>query len=217
MVYGSDYTDIDRYFGSFGSVLTEMSAIYKIQQGGSFEVNLMHYGPFHPVIVRHLIDNVLGTTKNDVILYVSYDSSTDKRTYSDEPLFVTYRRYDIKQDSDGLELTSKSFLVLKSKSATSPIVDEAEIVALLASMPKVERFTIPILTRYEKAVAIAKRSEHLALGAQPTIVVPADELDVLTVAEMELEAKKMPILIIRPDGAWDINELMDYEAGGYRY
>lgn len=212
--YGSDQLDVDQFFGSVGSIMTNERAIRKMTEtGGSFEVNLLHYGPFHSLAVRQLINKVLAPSKKPIILYITYNDTVDQRTYSTESSYVQYRKYDAALTTE----SSKAFLVLKNSIAKSPRLDINKIITFLGTKQERQRFTIPVLTIYEKVVAIAKRADHLDKGGEPTIRIPEGEIDSLTIAEMELENGSMPILILRPDGEWDINTLVDYDSGGYKY
>tara|TARA_B100001287_G_scaffold276733_1_gene289043 strand:+ start:5574 stop:6044 length:471 start_codon:yes stop_codon:yes gene_type:complete len=58
--------------------------------------------------------------------------------------------------------------------------------------------TLPILTRYEKAKIIGLRAKQINHGADIFIDVPDNVIEGLTIAEMELEAKKIPFIIRRP-------------------
>lgn len=72
--------------------------------------------------------------------------------------------------------------------------------------------TIPIMTRYEKAKILGLRSSQINSGADVFIEVPPGIIDGITIAKMELEAKKIPFIIRRPlpDGKseyWNIQDL----------
>jgi len=58
--------------------------------------------------------------------------------------------------------------------------------------------TLPILTRYEKAKIIGLRAKQINHGANIFIDVPDNVIEGLTIAEMELEANKVPFIIRRP-------------------
>lgn len=62
----------------------------------------------------------------------------------------------------------------------------------------------PKLTRFERARIIGSRALQLSLGAPPFIPIPPDVKDPIKLAEMELEAKVLPISIRRslPDGTY---------------
>tara|TARA_B100000795_G_scaffold269562_2_gene259343 strand:- start:16540 stop:17007 length:468 start_codon:yes stop_codon:yes gene_type:complete len=72
--------------------------------------------------------------------------------------------------------------------------------------------TLPILTRYEKAKIIGLRAKQINAGSDLFINAPANIIDGITLAKMELNNKKIPFIIRRPlpDGTneyWDINDL----------
>ena len=71
--------------------------------------------------------------------------------------------------------------------------------------------TKPFLTKYEKTKLIGVRAQMIANGAMPLISVPNDVTDTLTIAEMELNEKKIPLLIRRylPDGSFEDWRLED--------
>jgi DNA-directed RNA polymerase subunit K/omega len=53
------------------------------------------------------------------------------------------------------------------------------------------------LTKYERAKIIGLRAKQLSDGAPPLINVPSDVTDPIKIAELELKANKIPILIKR--------------------
>lgn len=64
--------------------------------------------------------------------------------------------------------------------------------------------TNEFLTKYEKTKVIALRAEQLARGAQPFVEFEAGEaFDPYEVALRELEARRLPFVIVRhlPDGS----------------
>ena len=72
--------------------------------------------------------------------------------------------------------------------------------------------TIPIMTRYEKSKIIGLRAKQINSGSELFIDAPANIIDGITLAKMELVEKKIPFVIRRPlpDGTneyWDINDL----------
>jgi DNA-directed RNA polymerase subunit K/omega len=58
--------------------------------------------------------------------------------------------------------------------------------------------TNPILSKYEKTKILGQRTKQLNSGCVPYIVVPSDIIDNYLIAQMELKAKKIPIIIRRP-------------------
>ncbi|MBQ45969.1 MAG: hypothetical protein CMP10_00490 [Zetaproteobacteria bacterium] len=57
---------------------------------------------------------------------------------------------------------------------------------------------MPILTRYEKAKIIGLRAKQINNGSKIFVEVPHNVIEGLTIAEMELEAKRIPFIIRRP-------------------
>ena len=72
--------------------------------------------------------------------------------------------------------------------------------------------TIPIMTRYEKSKIIGLRAKQINSGGELFIKAPANIIDGITLATMELKEKKIPFVIRRPlpngkNEYWDINDL----------
>ncbi len=71
----------------------------------------------------------------------------------------------------------------------------------------------PFLTQYEKTRILGFRTNQLAQGALPYVSVPAHIRNVLDIAKMELEQRRLPYIIKRPmpDGSfeyWRLSDLM---------
>ena len=58
--------------------------------------------------------------------------------------------------------------------------------------------TIPILTKYERTRVLGQRASMIENGAKLYIEVPSHIIDGIIIAEMELQAKKIPFIIKRP-------------------
>ena len=58
--------------------------------------------------------------------------------------------------------------------------------------------TIPFLTKYEKTRIIGQRAKQINSGAKPFIQVPENIIDGYLIAEMELQQKRIPVIIRRP-------------------
>ena len=58
--------------------------------------------------------------------------------------------------------------------------------------------TNPILTKYEKTKILGQRTKQLNSGCSPYIDVPNNIIDTYLIAQMELKAKQIPIIIRRP-------------------
>ena len=71
----------------------------------------------------------------------------------------------------------------------------------------------PFLTQFEKTRILGFRTNQLAQGAIPYVSVPAHIRNVLDIAKMELEQRRLPFIIKRPmpDGTfeyWRLSNLM---------
>ena len=71
----------------------------------------------------------------------------------------------------------------------------------------------PFLTQYEKTRILGFRTNQLAQGAIPYVLVPDHIRNVLDIAKMELEQRRLPFIIKRPmpDGTfeyWRLSNLM---------
>lgn len=71
--------------------------------------------------------------------------------------------------------------------------------------------SVPFLTLYEKTKIIGFRANQLAQGARPLIEPPAHVTDVLEIARMELEQRRLPFILKRPmpDGTYEYWRLAD--------
>jgi DNA-directed RNA polymerase subunit K/omega len=71
--------------------------------------------------------------------------------------------------------------------------------------------SVPFLTLYEKTKIIGFRANQLAQGARPLIEPPAHVTDVLEIARIELEQKRLPFILKRPmpDGSYEYWRLAD--------
>jgi DNA-directed RNA polymerase I, II, and III subunit RPABC2 len=58
--------------------------------------------------------------------------------------------------------------------------------------------TNPILTKYEMTKILGQRTKQLNSGCAPYIDVPNNIIDSYLIAQMELKAKKIPVIIRRP-------------------
>jgi len=58
--------------------------------------------------------------------------------------------------------------------------------------------TQPFLTKYEKTKILGQRTNQINIGATPYIDVPNNIIDGYLIAQLELKAKKIPIIIRRP-------------------
>ena len=68
------------------------------------------------------------------------------------------------------------------------------------------------MTRYEKAKILGYRASQINAGADILIDIPDSIIDGITIANMELEQRKIPFIVKRPlpngkNEYWDINDL----------
>ena len=78
-------------------------------------------------------------------------------------------------------------------------------------VPDAERITSKFMTKYERARVLGTRALQISKNA-PLMVDPGDESDPYRLAEIELDAKKIPFIVRRylPDGSyedWKVSEL----------
>lgn len=127
----------------------------------------------------------------------------------------------IDDDGDGDEQDDDTCLYnikgkLSSKILETDVFDEdffadETIIQSKKVVPKDERITKPILTKYERVRILSERRKQLILGAKPMIKTNKliSEKDV---ASLELKAKVIPFIIVRtlPNGNiehWHLDEL----------
>jgi DNA-directed RNA polymerase I, II, and III subunit RPABC2 len=67
------------------------------------------------------------------------------------------------------------------------------------------------LTLFEKTKIIGFRANQIAQGGRALIHVPAHVTDVIEIAKMELEQKRLPYILKRPmpDGTFEYIRLLD--------
>jgi DNA-directed RNA polymerase subunit K/omega len=73
--------------------------------------------------------------------------------------------------------------------------------------------SVPFLTQFEKTKILGFRTNQLSQGARPYIAVPEHITDIREIARMELEARRLPIILKRPmpDGTfekWRLSDLL---------
>lgn len=91
-------------------------------------------------------------------------------------------------------------------------VDQGDIP--LGSVPPendVKHRSLPFLSIFEKTKILGMRTNQLAQGARPFITVPEYITDVKEIAILELEQRRLPIIIKRhmPDGSYEKFRLSD--------
>jgi DNA-directed RNA polymerase I, II, and III subunit RPABC2 len=71
--------------------------------------------------------------------------------------------------------------------------------------------SMPFLSVFEHTKILGMRTNQLAQGARPYIVVPEHITNVLDIAKLELEQRRLPIIIKRhmPDGTYERFRLSD--------
>lgn len=71
--------------------------------------------------------------------------------------------------------------------------------------------SMPFLSIYEHTKILGMRTNQLAQGARPYIVVPEHITNVIDIARLELEQRRLPIIIKRhmPDGTYEKFRLSD--------
>lgn len=147
-----------------------------------------------------LLFSQLGQEENeDINIELSDDDSEDEvddiiNTYVEKDVFQLYHP-QIKQVNNQ-ELQA---LIKVKRNENGMIEDE-------------NHKTLPILTRYEKAKIIGIRSKQINSGSELFIDIPDNIIDGITIANMELQQKKIPFIIRRPlpngtNEYWDINDL----------
>lgn len=77
----------------------------------------------------------------------------------------------------------------------------------------VKHRSVPYLTLFERTKILGFRANQLAQGAKPFLVVPPHMTDVLEIAALELEQRRLPQILKRPmpDGSfeqWRLSDLM---------
>ncbi|KII69937.1 DNA-directed RNA polymerases I, II, and III subunit RPABC2 [Thelohanellus kitauei] len=82
----------------------------------------------------------------------------------------------------------------------------------ITPVPPSQRTTTPYMTKYERARILGTRALQISMNA-PVMVELENETDPLLIAEKELKAKKIPMIIRRylPDDSfedWGIDELI---------
>ena len=70
---------------------------------------------------------------------------------------------------------------------------------------KQNNITRPILSKYERCSIIGARAEQISNGAKPLISVPSFMHNEIEIAELELEQKKTPFIVVR-----NINNKKEY-------
>ena len=100
---------------------------------------------------------------------------------------------------------------------TETVIQKLPLVAAPAgtggATPDTNHKSMPFLTQYERTSILGFRTNQLAQGARPFIVVPPHVTSTLEIARMELEQRRLPFVIKRPmpDGSseyWRLSDLI---------
>jgi DNA-directed RNA polymerase subunit K/omega len=88
--------------------------------------------------------------------------------------------------------------------------DSSELLQNYETLKK-NNVTKPILSKYERCSIIGVRAEQLANNAKPLINVPKYMYKTIEIAELELEQKKTPFIVVRTINGkkeyWKIEDL----------
>ncbi|CAH8831339.1 unnamed protein product [Trichobilharzia szidati] len=123
---------------------------------------------------------------------------------------------DFESDEEPLDEVPEEDLDTKPDGVTYITADEVPRLpsgqAIVGPVEKSKRVTTPYLTKYERARVLGARALQLSMSA-PVMVELDGERDPLKIAEKELRANKIPIVIRRylPDGSfedWSLDELI---------
>lgn len=91
--------------------------------------------------------------------------------------------------------------------------DEITTVPLKTALSEDDKYhrSAPFLSIFEKTKILGMRTNQLAQGARPFIVVPEYITDVKDIARLELEQRRLPLIIKRhmPDGSYEKFRLSD--------
>ncbi|KAF6774623.1 hypothetical protein AHF37_05459 [Paragonimus kellicotti] len=127
-----------------------------------------------------------------------------------------YGGEDFESDEEVLDEVPEEELDTKPDTVTYVSTDDASRLPPGTTIPgpveKSKRVTTPYLTKYERARVLGARALQLSMSA-PVMVELDGERDPLRIAEKELRANKIPIIIRRylPDGSfedWSLDELI---------
>ena len=115
------------------------------------------------------------------------------------------------------ELDSNDNIIEEESDDLIDLIEEEKIDDIKKTyedMRKKEKTTTPFLTKYERAKIIGVRAQQIADGAQVMIKVPSEVSSPIKIAELELQARKLPLIVRRyfPGGDlyedWSIEEFL---------
>ncbi|WFC93674.1 subunit common to RNA polymerases I, II, and III [Malassezia brasiliensis] len=132
----------------------------------------------------------------------------DEGFYEDEPDFNDVDGDDVFDENAGEDDAEAGDDAVVHSSAGGPIPSGGDT----SGQPNAERITTPYMTKYEKARILGTRALQISMNA-PVLVPTEGEIDPLAIAQKELVAKKIPLLVRRylPDGSfedWSVAELI---------
>jgi DNA-directed RNA polymerase subunit K/omega len=140
----------------------------------------------------------------------SFESSSDSSYDSDDDLNEEYKRIERETQIN----TLLEYHPETSQMNYKEIITNAKIIRdkngiIIDSLHQ----TIPMLTKFEKARILGLRAKQLNNGSTPFINVPNNIIKGITIAELELKAKKIPFIIRRPipNGGSEYWKLQDLE------
>ena len=108
-------------------------------------------------------------------------------------------------DSDLQKIEQDQVLTYINRYHSECVVSSSEEVEALSKVIRLNNIIVdanhrtnPILSKYEKTKILGQRTKQLNTGCIPYIVVPSDIIDNYLIAQMELKAKVIPVIIRRP-------------------
>ena len=131
---------------------------------------------------------------------------------------------DVGYDEFIMEDSTKSLSRELTKFHPEVKIDTVEMVAIksmLTNIPAsfknpdgqldVKHRSVPFLLQFEKTRILGFRTNQLSQGARPYIAVPEHVTEIREIAKMELEARRLPIVVKRPmpDGSFEMWRLSD--------
>ncbi|ORY87966.1 RNA polymerase, subunit omega/K/RPB6 [Protomyces lactucae-debilis] len=151
---------------------------------------------------------------------MSDNGDDEGMTYNDEPQFDDEQQVDedFNDDADANEAgvggTTGDMEVIAPTGGAGQVngTGNAKKNSKARAVAKADRQTTPYMTKYEKARILGTRALQISMNA-PVLVALEGETDPLVIAQKELSAKKIPLLIRRflPDGSyedWSVQELI---------
>jgi len=136
------------------------------------------------------------------------------------------KEYDLQNESDENEYDSQYDQDEDTGNILDPAIDEEFDIDNIAkkklyditSAEDIEinyesgtNYSTPYLTKYESAKLIGIRAQQIASGSKPNVKVPKYMTDVIEIAELELQMRKIPFLIKRdlPSGKNEYCKIQD--------